>query len=240
MKHALALLLMGAMLAACGGLDLVEEDTLDAPSAAPGAAPSPSPRGEAPKIPQGPRHVQPADIGEVGPVCGDPRIIGARIPKISHPRAGCGIEAPVSLVEVAGVTLAGKTQINCKTAKALADWMEDAARPTARRVFSKDLAAVRVAASYSCRGRNRRAGARLSEHAKGNAVDISDFVLADGRSFDLETGWRDKSGPRAYLRSVWEGACGPFGTVLGPESDRYHRDHFHFDTARYRNGNYCK
>jgi len=28
--------------------------------------------------------------------------------------------------------------------------------------------------------------------------------------------------------------------VLGPEAARYHQDHFHFDTARYRSGSYCR
>jgi len=35
-------------------------------------------------------------------------------------------------------------------------------------------------------------------------------------------------------------ACGPFGTVLGPNADRFHQDHFHFDTARHRSGPYCR
>jgi len=30
------------------------------------------------------------------------------------------------------------------------------------------------------------------------------------------------------------------GTVLGPEANRFHRDHFHFDTAEYRSGPYCR
>ena len=42
------------------------------------------------------------------------------------------------------------------------------------------------------------------------------------------------------LRRLHGGACGPFGTVLGPESDRFHQDHFHFDTASYRSGPYCR
>lgn len=231
---------IAVLLAGCVALDVVEVDTLATPTAAPQAAPSPSPRGVAPPVVPGKRRIQPADIGPVGPVCGDSRLIGAQIPRISNPREGCGIENPVSLVEVAGVSLAGKTQINCKTAKALANWIEESARPRARAQFSQDLASVRVAASYVCRGRNNRKGAKLSEHAKGNAVDISEFVMADGRSVDVESGWRDKTGPRAYLRSVWKDACGPFGTVLGPEADRYHLDHFHFDTARYRSGSYCK
>jgi hypothetical protein len=35
-------------------------------------------------------------------------------------------------------------------------------------------------------------------------------------------------------------ACGPFGTVLGPDADKYHKDHFHFDVAKHGNGAYCR
>ena len=42
------------------------------------------------------------------------------------------------------------------------------------------------------------------------------------------------------LKKMHKIACGPFGTVLGPNANRFHRDHFHFDTARYRSGSYCK
>jgi len=42
------------------------------------------------------------------------------------------------------------------------------------------------------------------------------------------------------LREMHSTACGPFGTVLGPEANRFHRENFHFDTARYRSGRYCR
>jgi hypothetical protein len=42
------------------------------------------------------------------------------------------------------------------------------------------------------------------------------------------------------LRQLHQTACGPFGTVLGPEADRHHQDHFHFDTANHRGGAYCR
>jgi hypothetical protein len=63
--------------------------------------------------------------------------------------------------------------------------------------------------------------------------------LRDGTLITLRNGWNDRdTGP--LLRRLHKGACGPFGTVLGPDSDRFHRDHFHFDTARYRSGPYCR
>lgn len=44
----------------------------------------------------------------------------------------------------------------------------------------------------------------------------------------------------AFLRAVHEGACKIFGTVLGPESNAAHRDHFHLDLAKRRSSAYCR
>lgn len=47
--------------------------------------------------------------------------------------------------------------------------------------------------------------------------------------------------PRAvFLRAVHQGACKIFGTVLGPDANAAHRDHFHFDMAERRHGNFCQ
>jgi len=42
-----------------------------------------------------------------------------------------------------------------------------------------------------------------------------------------------------FLRAIQDGACGIFGTVLGPESNAAHRDHFHLDGAE-RRKSYCE
>ena len=97
-----------------------------------------------------------------------------------------------------------------------------------------------VAAHYACRSRNSRRGARLSEHAKGNAIDLSAFTFADGSGVSVLKGWNGAPKDREMLRKMHRSACGPYGTVLGPNSDRFHRDHFHFDVAGYRSGPYCR
>jgi hypothetical protein len=43
-----------------------------------------------------------------------------------------------------------------------------------------------------------------------------------------------------FLRRLHTGACGTFGTVLGPEANEAHRDHFHFDLAHRRTSAYCQ
>ncbi len=94
-------------------------------------------------------------------------------------------------------------------------------------------------ASYSCRTRNSKPGARLSEHAFGHAVDVSGVVLRDGTKLTVLDHWRSSRYGK-ILKAMHRAACGTFGTVLGPNADRYHQDHFHLDTARYRSGAYCR
>jgi hypothetical protein len=79
----------------------------------------------------------------------------------------------------------------------------------------------------------------LSEHSFGKAIDIAGIGLKSGREITVLTGW-NSSRDSAALRRMWRAACGPFGTVLGPNANRFHRDHFHFDTASYRSGSYCR
>lgn len=43
-----------------------------------------------------------------------------------------------------------------------------------------------------------------------------------------------------FLRAIHKGACTPFGTVLGPEANDPHRDHFHLDLTPRRSRGYCR
>ena len=98
---------------------------------------------------------------------------------------------------------------------------------------------LKVVAHYSCRTRNNQPGAKISEHGRGKAIDIAAINLKNGVALTVLKGWNDPvQGPS--LKKVHAGACGPFGTVLGPRADRFHKDHFHFDTARHRGGPYCR
>lgn len=169
-------------------------------------------------------------------VCGVPGLEGERIPDVDGPGA-CGIDNPVVVTRVAGIQLSTPTRMTCETAAALDVYVRTGAKPI---LSSKGggLARLEVAAGYACRTRNSQRGARLSEHSKGRAIDISAFVLRDGSTLTVSDDWR--SGSAQTMRRLHGAACGPFGTVLGPESDRFHQDHFHFDIARYRIGPYCR
>ena len=176
--------------------------------------------------------------GRAGQLCGRPGLVGERLEPIPGRIAGCGIAEPVRLRAVDGITLSRPATINCDTAIALQEWVSGSVVPVIGRTGG-GLASLQVAASYSCRTRNNQPGARLSEHSTGNAIDISGFGLANGQEITLISVWRDPDqGP--ILQRLHRAACGPFGTVLGPDSDRFHQDHFHFDVAAYRSGPYCR
>jgi hypothetical protein len=48
------------------------------------------------------------------------------------------------------------------------------------------------------------------------------------------------TGKAQFLRAVHRAACKIFGTVLGPEANNAHKNHFHLDMAERRNGPICE
>jgi hypothetical protein len=172
-----------------------------------------------------------------GSVCGVRSIRGKAVSRING-KGRCGIANPVKITEVAGVSLTREVTVNCTTAKRLDDWVSKSAKPLIGRKGG-GLVAVQVIGGYSCRTRNSKRGAKLSEHAIGNAVDIAGFKLKNGTIYSVKKNWRSGKAGKT-LRKLHKSACGPFGTVLGPNSDRHHHDHFHFDVARHRGGAYCR
>ena len=154
---------------------------------------------------------------------------------------GCGIEAPLQLSGVvlpdgAHVTLAPAATIRCDFAERVADWVRDDLAPLFAHRNSK-LVGIANADSYDCRGRNRVAGAKLSEHGTGNAIDVRALEFADGSKADI-TRVAAEMTVFAQLKLT---ACTRFSTVLGPGSDGYHEDNLHLDAAYRRNGaHFCR
>ncbi|MEM9230591.1 MAG: extensin family protein [Pseudomonadota bacterium] len=175
----------------------------------------------------------PADVGAI---CGDGRILGEEIGDVNGSGA-CGIDDAVRVHAVGGIVLKPTARLNCRTAAALKQW-SDAVTEISQDTAGKAITELRVAASYACRRRNNAATGRLSEHAKGNAIDISGITLADGETIRVSGNWRGTES--AELMRAFHGAgCGPFGVVLGPAADRYHQTHFHFDVSN-MDRKYCR
>ena len=165
-----------------------------------------------------------------GALCGDRAIQGQRLARITSKISGCGIAEPVRVSAIDGIRLSQPATLDCVTAKALHSWIDKGLRPA---YAPRKVVELKVAAHYICRPRNNRKGARISEHGRGRAIDISGIVTSDGRTQMVLKGF-DKTMRRAY-----KAACGIFGTTLGPGSDGYHEDHMHFDVPSNRRSPYC-
>jgi hypothetical protein len=156
-----------------------------------------------------------------------------------QPIAGPGECGAVDLVRLEGLVLADWSRVTlnppatlrCEMALAVVDWLREDVAATAAAMGAR-LTAVENYDSYACRGRNRIAGAKISEHGKGNAIDIRAFHLADGRRIE----WTDLSVAKPPRESLKASACARFTTVLGPGSDGYHEGHIHVDLAERRGG----
>jgi hypothetical protein len=124
----------------------------------------------------------------------------------------------------------------CPLVSALEQWMTGAVQPAAQRWFGQPVVEIRQISAYSCRGMNGQPGARISEHAFGNALDIAAFTLADGRTITVKDGWRGLPEEQGFLRDIQAAACDQFTTVLAPGSNRFHYDHMHVDLMRRPSG----
>jgi hypothetical protein len=167
----------------------------------------------------------------------------SRMSPIDGP-GSCGISYPFKVAAFAGgsVGLTSKVTLGCPIIPSIDGWLNEVVQPAAATYFGTSVAEVR-SGSYSCRPRNNQPGAKVSEHAYGNAVDIMAFRLADRREITVVKGWKGSPEEQDFLRQVFVGACEYFTTVLGPGADVFHYDHIHLDLARHDprgQRHYCK
>ena len=173
---------------------------------------------------------------ERGQLCGIAGLEGRQIADVPAKSRGCGLEEGVQVTAVSGIPLSTPATIDCVTAQALKTWVDTGIVPIIG-TTGGGVKRLEIAASYVCRPRNNQKGAKVSEHGRGRAVDLSGITLKDGRTLTVLHDWKRNA---KIMTAIHRAACGTFGTVLGPKSDRYHHDHFHVDTARYRSGAYCR
>lgn len=119
--------------------------------------------------------------------------------------------------------------VTCPVAAALEIWRRDSLDPAARRILGSDIARIEHLGAYSCRRMYGDSEGPWSEHATANAIDIAGFVLEDGTRISVLKDWKEGGAKAQFLREVRDGACGSFATVLSPDYNAAHADHFHFD-----------
>ena len=146
--------------------------------------------------------------------------------------AGCQTIGTVSLATLPGdvgiFSLTNLGPVTCPLAESFAAWARFGVDRAARQILGSKLVRIETMGSYACR--NIGLSTRRSAHASAEAIDVAAFVLEDGRKIALTSGWDGgSSDERRFLRVIHQSACKRFGTVLGPDYNAAHRDHFHLE-----------
>ncbi len=150
---------------------------------------------------------------------------------------GCLAYGTVKLLDV-GTPIANLGAMTCPLASAFSGWVRFAVVPAARIWLKSEVMRVETFGTYNCRNINGAASGKLSEHARANAVDVAAFVLADGRRISIKDDYRSADpAVQSFIKAVHASACKRFATVLSPDYNALHHDHFHLDMGR---GPFCR
>ena len=148
------------------------------------------------------------------------------------PDAKCPL---IGTVRVQGgeVALSSSFLASCPLAVAYAMFERHSLQPAAQSVYGQRVARLDHLGSFACRNVYNRESGTLSRHASADALDISGFRLADGRSISVLKDWPKQNQDARFLRQVRDGACEAFSVVLSPDYNAAHRNHFHVDVGRW-------
>jgi hypothetical protein len=138
----------------------------------------------------------------------------------------------------AEVAIANLGPVTCEVSRAFGGWARYGVDRAARQILGSPLLRIETFGSFSCR--NVAGTRRRSAHATAAAIDVSGFLLADGRRITVKSSWDNGTlAEREFLRVVEQSACKRFGTVLGPDYNADHRDHFHVEGVN-EGSSYCR
>jgi hypothetical protein len=152
------------------------------------------------------------------------------------PLGECSVAHPLNVTSLgSGVAIEPAAIMNCRSAEQLALWVKDSLVPAAQKNFSEAPTSILHGSTYVCRPRNNVAGAKISEHAHANAVDIAAVKFAERPAVAIGVN-APESAEQKFEDDVRAAACDYFTTVLGPGSNDAHALHFHFDMAWRRGG----
>jgi hypothetical protein len=164
------------------------------------------------------------------------RDAGVRFTPLPARRSGqCGYDDAVRFTKGGALEIAWRPAdlgTSCAVSASLALWEWHAVQPAALEHLGAKVVGIDHFGSYSCRRIYGRSEGAWSEHSTANAVDIAAFRLADGRRVSVVGDWDDKGAKGRFLRAARDGACDLFATVLSPDYNAAHRDHFHLDQAQ--------
>ncbi len=155
---------------------------------------------------------------------------------------GCSTVGTVQLSalrsDVARLSVSNIGPVQCGVGAAFAAWARFGVDRAAQQLLGSPLQRIETMGSYACR--NVAGSQRRSAHATAGAIDIAAFVLEDGRRISVAEDWHAGTvDEKEFLRTVQRSACRRFATVLGPEYNAAHRDHFHVEGVM-GDSSYCR
>jgi hypothetical protein len=143
----------------------------------------------------------------------------------------CGLVDAVALETMTASYNPGTVRLGCPLAASLAIWEQHVVQPAAERLLGSPVATIDHYGTYSCRRLYGRSEGRWSAHATAEAIDITGFRLEDGRRIQLKSDWTGDDETAAFLRVIRDEGCSVFGTLLGPDYNAAHADHFHLQVT---------
>ena len=154
---------------------------------------------------------------------------------------GCTLEGAVVLISVptpsGRVLLPGRPKMLCPFAVKFTRWLNEVGAPIVVQRLGSPLAAIQTGSGFVCRNRVGGSLSKISEHARGNALDLMRFDLKDKHRITVEE--MPKGTSSVALSGLRTSACGYFTTVLGPGSNAAHKNHLHFDLGQHgKSGKY--
>jgi hypothetical protein len=149
----------------------------------------------------------------------------------------CNIPYPVEVSGLPGrAKLKPAATLNCEMALTVSRWVKHELQPAARLRYFSGVDTITQASAYSCRRMVGNDSGKMSEHAKGNALDIAKIELNNGHDILVRKKGFFAFRERGLLNTVRADGCSYFSTVLGPGYNKAHKDHFHFDIMERKSG----
>lgn len=167
-----------------------------------------------------------------------------------EPQAAFGTPGSCSIANPVKVTADSLTNWNrpgvmsCSMARVVDRFETQVVQAAALRILGQKVARLHHMGTYNCRTRRTETtvasadmgsrGGRLSEHGKGQAIDVGGFELADGTMISVKKDWRGAGKKSEFLQAVARASCEHFNVVLTPNHNALHADHLHLDIGPHK------
>ncbi len=167
-----------------------------------------------------------------------------RQPPVGAP-GSCSVANPVKVSGDSQAVWNRPGVLSCAMARTVERFEQQVVQPVALRVLGQRVARLVHMGTYACRtrrtdtkvaaaGNGGVAGGRLSEHGKGQAIDLGGFELADGTVVSVKKDWSGAGRKSEFLQELARASCEHFNVVLTPNHNALHADHLHLDIGPHR------